>query len=310
MSEFFSTFSFRALWTPELIIVLLVVIYIYYWVSVKQRHKFIGAEDVPFRQKVYFGLALLALYLGWGSPLYVAGHISMTLHMVQMIFAYFVSVPLFILATPKWVFRTWIHRWEKKSPRTYKVVMFPIFAMLFFNGLFSIYHIPRVFDALMQSPFGHSAYLMVLFVAAFLMWWHMLAPLPTSFQLPELRRIIYIFGNGILITPACALIIFAGNPMYETYMNPAVWQQVMAYCLPPGSSLPPEILAEAGGGFAFLDPQPDQQLGGVIMKVAQELTYTSTIGYVFRQWMAKEKLQDGEVTISDVPTTDTINSRS
>ena len=46
------------------------------------------------------------------------------------------------------------------------------------------------------------------------------------------------------------------------------------------------------------------------MKVAQELTYTSTIGYVFRQWMAKEKLQDGEVTISDVPTTDTINSRS
>ncbi|SDI01196.1 putative membrane protein [Alteribacillus persepolensis] len=300
MGEFFQTFSFRALWTPELMIVLAVVAYIYYWVTVKQRHRFIGAENIPAKQKWYFVFALLALYLGWGSPLYIAGHSILTLHMTQMVFAYFVAVPLFILSIPVWVLQTWMHKWKKKAYITYRMVMSPVLGLIAFNGLFSIYHIPSVFDYVMQQPVLHSVYQAALFASAWLMWWHMLAPLPSQ-ELTDFRRIIYIFGNGILITPACALIIFAGSPLYETYTNPAVWANVMAYCLPPGADLPPQLLNTAGGGFSFLDPHPDQQLAGVTMKIAQEFVYVSTIGFVFKQWLTKEKMQDGELTISDIP---------
>ncbi|WP_240374828.1 cytochrome c oxidase assembly factor CtaG [Bacillus piscicola] len=301
MLDIFSTFSFRALWTPELIVVLLVVAFVYYWIIEKRRHTFIGAEAVSFRQKIYFALGLFALYLGWGSPFYIAGHSSMTVHMLQMVCAYFISVPLFILSIPKWVLHTWVHKWKKNAKWTYKLLLNPILGLFLFNGLFSIYHIPVVFDFLMQAKILHSGYYMLLFAAAVLMWWHMLAPLPTGENLSDLRRIIYIFANGILITPACALIIFAGSAMYETFTNPAVWANVMAYCLPPGDKIPPGLVETAGSSFRFLDAHPDQQLGGVLMKISQEIVYLSTIGYVFKQWMAKENPQDGEPTISDIP---------
>ncbi|WP_373975207.1 cytochrome c oxidase assembly protein [Geomicrobium sp. JCM 19039] len=50
-----------------------------------------------------------------------------------------------------------------------------------------------------------------------------------------------------------------------------------------------------------LDAYSDQQLGGVAMKVGQELVYGTTIGFVFKQWLQKESHQDGELTISDIP---------
>ncbi|MFB5661370.1 cytochrome c oxidase assembly factor CtaG [Alteribacillus sp. HJP-4] len=302
MGDYFSMFSFRALWTPELIVVLFGVTLLYYWLTVKERHRFINAEAVTLKQKFLFGCALLALYGGWGSPLYIAGHSIITLHMTQMVLAYFAAVPLFILSIPKWVLQSFVHRWRRKSAFTYKVLMHPVLGLIMFNALFSFYHVPFVFDTLMQSPVLHSLYQGALFAGAWMMWWHMLAPLPSNNQLSDFRRIIYIFGNGMLITPACALIIFAGSPLYETYTNPAVWSSVMAYCLPPGSQVPPGLLNADGGGpgISFLSKHDDQQLAGVLMKIAQETVYVSTIGFVFKQWLKKEKQQDGELSISDV----------
>ncbi|MDQ0298798.1 putative membrane protein [Salibacterium salarium] len=302
MQDYFSTFSFRALWTPELIVVLAIVAFIYYWITVSKRHTFPGAKKVSMLQKCYFVLGLFALYLGWGSPLYIAGHSIITLHMSQMVFAYFAAVPLFILSIPKWVLHKWVDVWQDKAYTLYRVVMNPIIGLIGFNALFSFYHIPFVFDQNMQAPLLHSVYQMAMLGTAWLMWWHMLAPLPSNNQLPELRRMGYIFANGILITPACALIIFAGSPLYETYTNPAVWSNVMAYCLPPGAEPPTQMMnGKAGGGFSFLDPHSDQQLAGVIMKISQEFIYVTTIGYVFKQWLKKEQPRDGELTISDIP---------
>ncbi|WP_026699930.1 cytochrome c oxidase assembly factor CtaG [Salibacterium aidingense] len=302
MQEFFSTFTFRALWTPELITILAVIALLYYWVTSVKKQALDGTEKkVPLRQKIYFVLGLMALYLGWGSPLYVAGHSIITLHMTQMVFSYFAAVPLFILSIPKWVLRQWIRTWKRKALITYRIILNPIIGLIGFNALFSFYHVPVVFDQIMQSPVLHSVYQAALFATAWLMWWHMLSPLPSEYQLPDLRRIVYIFANGILITPACALIIFAGSPLYETYTNPAVWSNVMAYCLPPGAAPPTDMMNSGSGGFSFLDPHSDQQLAGVVMKISQEFVYVTTIGYVFKQWLVKEQPKEGEWTISDIP---------
>ncbi|MFP3589556.1 cytochrome c oxidase assembly protein, partial [Paraburkholderia sp. SIMBA_055] len=67
-------------------------------------------------------------------------------------------------------------------------------------------------------------------------------------QLAGLKKLTYIFANGVLITPACALIIFAEDPLYATYMSV------------------PQI-------FPSLDTFSDQRLGGIIMKLIQELVY-------------------------------------
>lgn len=76
----------------------------------------------------------------------------------------------------------------------------------------------------------------------------------------------------------------------------------MAFCLPGGAG--PEMILSAFGSpqaLATFDARTDQQLAGVMMKVFQEIVYGIAIGYVFKQWLKKEKLQDGELTISDIP---------
>ncbi|SDJ12658.1 cytochrome c oxidase assembly protein [Alteribacillus bidgolensis] len=285
MERLFDSFSFWTLWTPEIIVVLLGIAFFFYWITVKWRHKFIGAEDVPLHQKIYFGLALISLYLGLGSPLYTAGHSIFTLHMTQMVLVYYVAIPLLILAIPKWLLYSVLHKWKRKSLRSYRILMSPIMGLIGFNTLFSIYHLPLVFDFMMQASVLPNFYQAVLFAGAWLMWWHILDPAPIEdFYLSDLRRIGYIFLNGILITPACALMIFAGSPMYETYTNPNMMMH--------------------GGDVAlsFLSDYRDQQLAGIVMKICQEIIFGFAMGYVFKQWVSKEKQQDGELTISDIPT--------
>lgn len=101
----------------------------------------------------------------------------------------------------------------------------------------------------------------------------------------------YIFLNGVLLTPACALIIFASGPLYNTFYDPVVWARALAYCVPGGSA---DILSQYSGpsAFATMDPRHDQQLGGVIMKLAQEFIYGTILFYVFNQWFRKESRED------------------
>ncbi|WP_059103963.1 cytochrome c oxidase assembly factor CtaG [Shouchella shacheensis] len=303
METLFDSLGFRALWTPELL-VLLIVVYMAYIGMIHKVGRRLGVQvPLTIGRLTLFGLGLFALYLGWGSPLYVTGHVMMTIHMLQMICAYFVAIPLLLLGIPKWALEAMVSNYKgTRLARAVHVLWNPILALLLFNGLFSFYHVPFIFDTLMQSPFLHSGYQWILLGSATLMWWHMLAPLPSGYQLPDLRRIFYIFANGLLITPACALIIFAPNAMYQTYTDPAFWSQVMAYCLPAGVG--PEMIAAAFGSpqsLSLLDARMDQQLAGVMMKIFQEIVYGITVGYVFKQWLKKEKFQEGELSISDIP---------
>ncbi|TWI57205.1 cytochrome c oxidase assembly factor CtaG [Halalkalibacter nanhaiisediminis] len=301
MGVLFQNFGFRALWTPELLIPLVFLGLIYFWL-IKKWSRFKDGAPVPFKQRFYFILALVALYVGWGSPFYLAGHIMISFHMIQMVFAYFIAAPLLLLGIPSWMFQALIDRFRTPlTVKIFRVIWSPIFALFFFNGLFSFYHVPFMFDTLMQSVILHSLYQYLLFIAAVLMWWHMIAPVPSTSRLSDLRRIGYIFANGILITPACALIIFAPEPLYQTYTDPTIWSSVMAYCLPAGAEVPMSLFA-GPNSFAFLETRMDQQLAGALMKIMQEIAYGITIGYVFKQWLLKEKLQDGELTISDIPT--------
>lgn len=304
IEQLFSNFGFRGLWTPELIVGLMIVAFFYFRLIGKWRTRFVGSEPVKARQKVLFVLGLFALYLGWGSPLYVAGHMMMTFHMLQMVFAYYIAVPLLMMGIPKWFYRDIVHRLKNKKAvgPVGKILFKPILALFIFNGLFSIYHIPLIYDFLMQTYFLHDLYYFLMLGGAFLMWWHMLAPLPSKDTLPELRRILYIFLNGVLITPACASIIFSSSALYGVYTDPVIWAKTMAYCLPPGADVPYQLFGGGVNQFSPLTPKGDQQLAGILMKILQEFSFSILIGYVFRQWVKKEKQSDGP-SISDIPET-------
>ena len=108
------------------------------------------------------------------------------------------------------------------------------------------------------------------------MWWPLVNKLDEYKSLSGLKKVAYVFASGVLLTPACALIIFNDQPMYATYSDPAVWMEAMALCVPAG------MLANSNLNgpemFASMSLLHDQQLGGVLMKVIQEIIYGFTFG--------------------------------
>ncbi|MNV74280.1 Cytochrome c oxidase caa3 assembly factor [compost metagenome] len=121
----------------------------------------------------------------------------------------------------------------------------------------------------MANPLLHDVYNTVFLLAAFQMWFPVFCPLPEYSRMTELKKMAYIFVNGILLTPACALIIFAGEPMYANY----------------------EGVSEQ---FLFMSILNDQQLGGVIMKIVQEIVYGASLAYIFFRWYRRERQEEEE----------------
>lgn len=272
-------FSFTALWSPLFIALMIVVAAVYFVVIGPLRSRFHDAAPVPLHKKIMFVAGLSVFYLGFGGPLYLIGHLMFSWHMTQMALVYFVAPPLVLLGIPEWLFRPIaVKKW-------FRVLIKPIFGIIFFNVGLSVYHFPLIFDYLMSHYTLHILYQAVLFVGATIMWWQILSPVSDMKRLSELKKIGYIFANSMLLLPACALIIFTGSPVYATYTDPNAWQYALGLCLPAGETVPPELFQS----FGLLPILEDQQLGGIIMKMSQEITYFAAMGHIFYHWIKREK---------------------
>ncbi|MBM7692401.1 putative membrane protein [Peribacillus deserti] len=264
----------------------------FYLLTIKYRSYFKGSTPLTKKQASIFITAMLSLYIIKGSPLDLLGHIMFSAHMTQMAILYLVIPPLFITAFPAWVWRELFKFRLIEKPFSFFTK--PLIALLVFNVFFSFYHIPFIFDFVKMNMWYHGLYTVFLFITAIFMWWPVVNNLETNKELSGLQKVGYIFGNGILLTPACALIIFTKHPLYDTFTDPAAWSQAMTLCVPASA------LANLGlSGPELLNWLPlleDQQLGGVLMKIIQEIVYGSMLGYIFFDWYKKENQKSSEET--------------
>ncbi|MEW9700797.1 cytochrome c oxidase assembly protein [Paenibacillus sp. SI8] len=258
--------GFFDLWSPVLLLVVIVIGFAYSRLTHKGSGIISDAEPVSVYQRLSFYTGLGLFYIGQGSPInYLGHHYLFSMHMLQQTILYLV-VPIFIwIGTPGWLFRPLLK--NKVFRAVFLFLTRPLIALFLFNMLFSIYHMPFIMDGLMRNDVLLLGYHIVLFFTAFTMWFPVFAPIPELSRMTDLKKLGYIFGNGILLTPACALIIFADSIIYDMYTNVTV-------------------------PFAHLSPLDDQQLGGVIMKVLQEVIYGATLAYIFFRWYRRERKAD------------------
>lgn len=282
------TFGFIALWNPNKIVLVLVIAGLYLLLTGPFRKDIPGAEEVPLWKKITFISGLVLYYAAMGSPLYLISHILFTMHMAKMAIVYLLVPPLLLLGSPKWFFQYLLK--PKFLRKTITFMTHPLLALLWFNGLFSIYHLPIVLDTLNADVNLNALYGIILFLAAIFMWWPILNPLGEADQLSDLRKIAYIVANGVLITPACALITFADRELYQSFTNPEAWATMLGFCLPTGVTV--DMSFVTAKFFQILPPMQDQQLGGVVMKVMQEIIYGVFLGVVFYRWITREKEKD------------------
>ncbi|MDN4092736.1 cytochrome c oxidase assembly protein [Brevibacillus agri] len=267
LSAMNATASFSDLWSPDVMLFTLLIATVYFLVTGPMHKLFENATMATTRQKLLFVFALLLFYAAQGSPIsYYGHHYLFSLHMLQQSILYFALPPIVLLAMPEWLLE------KIFQPRPLNAMLraftHPLVAALLFNTLFSFYHIPFIFDAAALHHQWMTVYHVILILAAFAMWWPIVSPLSDSKrQLAGLKKLVYIFVNGVLITPACALIIFASDPLYATYISA------------------PQL-------FPSLSTFSDQRLGGIIMKLVQELVYGSVLAYVFYHWYKQEKQDD------------------
>lgn len=287
-----SIFGFRALWSPYFLISLVVVVALYFLLTKKWRSRFEGTELVTRKETSFFLLGMLLLYIVKGSPMDLMGHILFSVHMAQMALLLLVIAPLLLMGIPNFIWKkVFSYKWIAATIRLFTK---PVISLLLFTVMFSLNHIPLVLDTIKLSLPLHTAFTTALFMSALFLWWPIVNTLPGEPQLHGLKKIGYVILSAMLLTPACSLIIFADVPVYESYASGEAWLQAMALCVPAGtlsglSISGPEL-------FTSMPTLYDQQLGGIIMKVIQELLYVFVIGKIFYAWYYEEKENADEIT--------------
>lgn len=264
INEFFALFTYGGNWNIPLNLFFLFGAIVYLIFAGPLAHKFPEGKPVSAKQKSYFFIGWFIYYLSLGSPLSLLAHQLFSMHMLQMSLLYFVMPPFLLLGLPTWAFRPLLKfRWVRSIG---SFLTKPLIILFLFNGSISIYHYPYIFDGIMGSMLNHYLSHALLLLLALCMWWPVVCPIPELDRVKPLHKIAFIFANGVLLIPACALIIFANEPLFASY--------------------------EQLSGLEILPPIQDQALGGVIMKITQEVVYITAIGFVLSKWVRMQRKKD------------------
>lgn len=286
-------FGITTMWSPWMIAGIGSLGVLYLYATGPGRRHFRDSGPVSTGRKAWFLGGLLSLYVAFGSPIDLLGHLMFTFHMLTMAFAYIIAPPMLLAGTPGWLIQP---IGSMPGFRRLKFLLHPIVALLLFNLAFSMYHVPAVHDSIMLNYTVHTLYYLLLLIASILMWFPVICPVKSMDRLAGFKKMGFIFANSVLLMPACALIIFADEPMYSTYTDPSLWASALGYCVPLNSAA---ILERFSGpdSLAWMEPQADQQLGGVIMKLIQEAVYGSILFFVFLQWYRRENPKQIDVDL-------------
>ncbi|WP_214739932.1 MULTISPECIES: cytochrome c oxidase assembly protein [unclassified Exiguobacterium] len=283
-SELLNQFDWLTLWSP-LFGLLMVGIYVLYAVVTERMAKR-GYASTTLLQKFSMLFAILLYYIGFGSPIDVLAHIILSVHMFQMVLVYILAPALVVYGLPYWVFEKLLS--FKIIGPTFQFLTKPLIALLLFNALFSIYHMPVVFDYVLTNYGVHRIFHGSLVVFSLTMWYPVIVPLVSDEEegMSDLKRMVYIIANGVLLTPACALIIFSQTTLYNAYTDVQTFASVLGYCLPNGDVSGIDLEALMGATNSALE---DQRFGGVLMKLGQELVYGFFFGWTFFGWVRRTK---------------------
>lgn len=278
-------FGFQALWSPYFFITLMFVLISYFLITVKFRKRFSNSERLTRGQAINFSIAIVLLYIIKGSPVDLMGHLMFYAHMIQMAFLCLIIPQFIILGIPPWIWRTLLK--NNGIKKLFSFLTKPVIALILFNGIFSIYHIPLVFDLVKTDFWLHAAYTSLLFLMGIVFWWPLINQLDEAKALSGIKKVGYIFAGGALLLPACALIIFADVPMYASFSDPRAWAKALELCVP--SSTLAGLTLSGPEMFSSMSLIYDQQLGGIIMKIIQEIVYGVVLAKIFFSWYRKEQ---------------------
>jgi putative membrane protein len=211
-------------------------------------------------QRISFFTGLLVIFLSLNGPLHdLSDYYLFSAHMVQHLLLTLVMPPLLLAATPGWMLRPALrHRAVRAVARRITTVTA---SYLIFNVVLAAWHIPALYNtAIAYHPVHITQHLMFM-VAAVLMWWPLLSPLPELPRIAYPAQMLYCFVMMIPMTIVAIYITMADHALYPAYAAaPRTWG---------------------------LSPMEDQLVGGLIMWVPGSLFFLGVMSVVFFKWQER-----------------------
>lgn len=204
----------------------------------------------------YAGMALLVVALL--GPLDVFNDSIFFLHMLQHMVLIQVSAPLIALGQPLQVViralpprhsrrlagivagRGSMRRWTDR-------LLHPVPAFVLFNIVIGVWHIPVLYQAVLDSELLHDIQHLSFFITAYICWWLIVDPMPRHRKLPIPWALGPLFLTAMAGSAIGAVLTLADSVVYQAYLTPdSLWG---------------------------LSGVVDQQIGGLIMWVGGGLLY-------------------------------------
>ncbi len=220
----------------------------------------------PARRVATFaaGVAVAWLANDWPLGALGAGYL-VSVHTVQYLLLALIAPILLWLGLPPWVAGV---SPRPRIARALRGLAHPVPALLAFNAILLVTHVPAVVDRLMTSQWGSFAIDLSWLVGGLWLWWPVVAPAPIG-RLPPPAQIGYVFATTILPTAPAAFLTFADYPVYALY------------------ELAPRVGVAA---------RSDQQIAGLLMKFGADAIIWVVLAVIFFRWQAEERTADGAPT--------------
>ena len=226
------------------------------------RERYNLADEMDSRQAATFTAGVLVILVALLSPIHeLSDGYLFSAHMLQHVLLTLVAPPLLILGTPGWLIRPLLRpNWAFRLART---STHPIIAFALFNIVFSMWHIPSLYNVSVTNHGVHIAEHLMFIAMAVLMWW------PIASRMPELPRLSYPFRMAYLFLLSIAQLIvfapitFAREPLYQFYADAhRIWG---------------------------ISPVVDQQIGAIIMKIGGGALFLTLLVIIFFRWFRQDE---------------------
>jgi len=205
-----------------------------------------------------------------------------SLHMVQHLLITLVGIPLVVLGAPYAVIlrglppaarrrvvlplarSRWLHR-------ALGALQAPLAALLLYETVMWVWHVPRLYDAALRSSGVHLLEHGCMALAALNLWRAVLDPWPLRSRVPPPARLLVLAGMTVLDVGLAALLSFSAASWYAYggLPSPAWWP---------------------------LGRLEDQRLGGLIMWVPGGLVELVALAATFAVWAARESRSPAAVS--------------
>lgn len=213
-----------------------------------------GTAAPPMHPAFYGGLIMLWLALDWPIGALGAGYLA-SVHMMQFILIALFAPPALLKGlTPEAL--AMIDR-----SAIIRRLTSPVTALVLFNAIVLLTHLPPIVDGLMTSQLGSMVIDLLWLGGGLLYWWPVILPVPArpSF-VPPLRMLYFIIG--LMFSPVmfglAGFLVYAQHPLYATY--------------------------ELAPPMGVLSSRDDHQLAGVLMSIVGAMVAFVGLSVTFFRW--------------------------